>query len=325
MFMIWKLLPLSLLFLACTSYAQSPNTAFSGRPIRVIAPFPPGSAGDIIPRAISPAANEALKQMMIIDNRAGAAGSIAAEIVARAAPDGLTLLFGTTGVLAINPALYPKLPYDPVRDFAPVARVATSQYAVLAAPTLPIKTLKDYIDYARARPGELNVASSGVGTAVHLSGELFHSMTGIKVVHVAYKGATEAITDLMVGRVHIMFASLSSAIPFVRSGKVKVLALTGAQRHPSAPDIPTVKEAAVPEYEASGFFGYLAPVGTPPAIIKRLNEHINSALRQTEVKDKLASFGADVATGTPEQFAAIIRTELAKWTRAVKAAGIQAQ
>jgi tripartite-type tricarboxylate transporter receptor subunit TctC len=325
MFMIWKLLPLSLLFLACTSYAQSPNTAFSGRPIRVIAPFPPGSAGDIIPRAISPAANEALKQMMIIDNRAGAAGSIAAEIVARAAPDGLTLLFGTTGVLAINPALYPKLPYDPVRDFAPVARVATSQYAVLAAPTLPIKTLKDYIDYARARPGELNVASSGVGTAVHLSGELFHSMTGIKVVHVAYKGATEAITDLMVGRVHIMFASLSSAIPFVRSGKVKVLALTGAQRHPSAPDIPTVKEASVPEYEASGFFGYLAPVGTPPAIIARMNTEVNKILKDPAFQKKLADIGATPLGGTPKDLSTHLASELDKWGVVIKAAGIKPQ
>ncbi len=317
----WK----HLLVLACaiTSVAFAQTTV--PRPIRVIAPFPPGSAGDIIPRAIAPNAAEALKQNMIIDNRPGAAGSIAAELVARAAPDGHTLLFGTTGVLAINPYLYSKLAYDPLKDFTPVALTATSQYAIVVAPSLPVKTLKDYVAYARARPGELNVATSGTGTAVHLSGELFHSMTGIKTVHVSYKGATEALTDLMAGRVQVMFASLSSAIPFTRSGKIRMLAITGGQRHPSMPEIPTVREAAVPEYEVTGFFGYLAPAGTPAAVVRRLNETLNSVLKTQEIKDRLAAFGADVATGTPEEFQHIVRTELAKWGRAVKASGVKIQ
>ncbi len=317
----WK----HLLVLACaiTSVAFAQTTV--PRPIRVIAPFPPGSAGDIIPRAIAPNAAEALKQNMIIDNRPGAAGSIAAELVARAAPDGHTLLFGTTGVLAINPYLYSKLAYDPLKDFTPVALTATSQYAIVVAPSLPVKTLKDYVAYARARPGELNVATSGTGTAVHLSGELFHSMTGIKTVHVSYKGATEALTDLMAGRVQVMFASLSSAIPFTRSGKIRMLAITGGQRHPSMPEIPTVREAAVPEYEVTGFFGYLAPAGTPAAVVRRLNETLNSVLKTQEIKDRLAAFGADVATGTPEEFQHIVRTELAKWGRAVKASDVKMQ
>ena len=317
----WK----HLLVLACaiTSVAFAQTTV--PRPFRVIAPFPPGSAGDIIPRAIAPNAAEALKQNMIIDNRPGAAGSIAAELVARAAPDGHTLLFGTTGVLAINPYLYSKLAYDPLKDFTPVALTATSQYAIVVAPSLPVKTLKDYVAYARARPGELNVATSGTGTAVHLSGELFHSMTGIKTVHVSYKGATEALTDLMAGRVQVMFASLSSAIPFTRSGKIRMLAITGGQRHPSMPEIPTVREAAVPEYEVTGFFGYLAPAGTPAAVVRRLNETLNSVLKTQEIKDRLAAFGADVATGTPEEFQHIVRTELAKWGRAVKASGVKMQ
>ncbi len=317
----WK----HLLVLACaiTSVAFAQTTV--PRPIRVIAPFPPGSAGDIIPRAIAPNAAEALKQNMIIDNRPGAAGSIAAELVARAAPDGHTLLFGTTGVLAINPYLYSKLAYDPLKDFTPVALTATSQYAIVVAPSLPVKTLKDYVAYARARPGELNVATSGTGTAVHLSGELFHSMTGIKTVHVSYKGATEALTDLMAGRVQVMFASLSSAIPFTRSGKIRMLAITGGQRHPSMPEIPTVREAAVPEYEVTGFFGYLAPAGTPAAVVRRLNETLNSVLKTQEIKDRLAAFGADVATGTPDEFQHIVRTELAKWGRAVTASGVKMQ
>ncbi len=317
----WK----HLLVLACaiTSVAFAQTTV--PRPIRVIAPFPPGSAGDIIPRAIAPNAAEALKQNMIIDNRPGAAGSIAAELVARAAPDGHTLLFGTTGVLAINPYLYSKLAYDPLKDFTPVALTATSQYAIVVAPSLPVKTLKDYVAYARARPGELNVATSGTGTAVHLSGELFHSMTGIKTVHVSYKGATEALTDLMAGRVQVMFASLSSAIPFARSGKIRMLAITGGQRHPSMPEIPTVREAAVPEYEVTGFFGYLAPAGTPAAVVRRLNETLNSVLKTQEIKDRLAAFGADVATGTPDEFQHIVRTELAKWGRAVTASGVKMQ
>ncbi len=317
----WK----HLLVLACaiTSVAFAQTTV--PRPIRVIAPFPPGSAGDIIPRAIAPNAAEALKQNMIIDNRPGAAGSIAAELVARAAPDGHTLLFGTTGVLAINPYLYSKLAYDPLKDFTPVALTATSQYAIVVAPSLPVKTLKDYVAYARARPGELNVATSGTGTAVHLSGELFHSMTGIKTVHVSYKGATEALTDLMAGRVQVMFASLSSAIPFTRSGKIRMLAITGGQRHPSMPEIPTVREAAVPEYEVTGFFGYLAPAGTPATVVRRLNETLNSVLKTQEIKDRLAAFGADVATGTPDEFQHIVRTELAKWGRAVTASGVKMQ
>lgn len=299
--------------------------AAAGRPIRVIAPFPPGSAGDIIPRAIAPQAGAALKQNMVIDNRPGAAGNIAAELVARAAPDGHTLLMGTTGVLAINPYLYARLPYDPIKDFAPVALVAKSQYAIVVSPALPVKTLKEYIAYARARPGELNVATSGTGTAVHLSGELFHSMTGIKTVHVSYKGATEAFTDLMAGRVQVMSASLSSAIPFARAGKLRMLAITGGQRHPSMPDVPTVREAAIPDYEATGIFGYLAPAGTPAIVIKRLNETLNAVLNTQEMKDRLAALGADVTTSTPQEFQAIIRAELAKWGGAVKASGVKMQ
>jgi tripartite-type tricarboxylate transporter receptor subunit TctC len=325
----WKLLVAVPCAVASAAFAQNNATpsaqATATRPIRVIAPFPPGSAGDIIPRAIAPNAAEALKQNMIIDNRPGAAGSIAAELVARAAPDGHTLLFGTTGVLAINPYLYSKLAYDPLKDFTPVALTATSQYAIVVAPSLPVKTLKDYVAYARARPGELNVATSGTGTAVHLSGEVFHSMTGIKTVHVSYKGATEALTDLMAGRVQVMFASLSSAIPFTRSGKIRMLAITGGQRHPSMPEIPTVREAAVPEYEVTGFFGYLAPAGTPASTVKRLNETLNAVLKTQEIKDRLAAFGADVASGTPDEFQHIVRTELAKWGRAVKASGVKIQ
>lgn len=305
--------------------AQAQANVVPARPIRVIAPFPPGSAGDIIPRAIAPEAGAALKQNMIIDNRPGAAGSIAAEIVARAAPDGHTLLFGTTGVLAINPYLYKKLGYDPIKDFAPIGRVALSQYAIVVSPVLPVKTLKDYVAYARARPGELNVGTSGTGTAVHLSGELFHAMTGIKTVHVSYKGATEALTDLMSGRVHVMFASFSSAIPLAKAGKIRMLAITGGQRHAAMPDIPTVREAAVPEYEVSGFFGYLAPAGTPTTVIRRLNETIMPVLKTREVTERLASFGADVSTSTPQEFRDLIKTELVKWSRAVKASGVQMQ
>lgn len=325
MSVIWKL-PFLLCIFVSAALAQSPSAPVTAaRPIRVIAPFPPGSAGDIIPRAIAPNASDALKQNMIIDNRPGAAGGIAAELVARAAPDGHTLLFGTTGVLAINPHLYAKLGYDPVKDFAPVALTAHSQYAIVVAPSLPVKTLKEYVAYARARPGELNVATSGTGTAVHLSGELFHSMTGIKTVHVSYKGATEALTDLMAGRVQVMFASLSSAIPLTRANKIKMLAITGGQRHPSMPEIPTAREAAVPDYEVTGFFGYLAPAGTSPSVVKRLNESLTAVLKTQEIKDRLAGLGADVATSTPEEFQQLIRVELAKWARAVKASGVKIQ
>ncbi len=308
-------------FMAC---AQGRSDAES-RPIRVVAPFAPGSAGDIIPRAIATDVGMALRQNLIVDNRPGAGGSIAAEIVARAVPDGHTLLFGTTGVLAINPHLFRKLGYDPLKDFAPIGLTAVSQYAVVVSPVLPVKTLKDYVAYARARPGDLNVGTSGTGTIVHLAGELFNNMTGIRTLHVPYKGSADVMTDLTTGRVHAMFTSLSSAVPLARAGKIRMLAVTGSQRHAAMPDVPTVREAAGLDYEITGFYGFLAPAGTPAGVIARLHGGLMPVLKRGEVIERLARLGADASTSTPQEFTALIRVELAKWARAVKAAGVEMQ
>ena len=286
--------------------------------MRVVAPFPPGSAGDIIPRALVPGFSEALKQTLFVENRPGAAGAIAAETVAKIPANGTTLLFGTTGTLAINPALYPKLPYDPQKDFAPIVLCTTSPHVIIVAPSLGVTTLQDYVALARSKPDQLNLASSGSGTAVHLSGELFNTIAGIKTMHVPYKGGSEAITDMVSGRVHIMFASLSSALPFVRAGKVTALAITSARRHHSLRDLPTVQEAGVEGYDVVGFFGLLAPAATPAAVINRLNEVFVPVLKTKEAKDRLATLGVDVAWSSPDEFTAQIREELAKWTRAAK-------
>lgn len=318
-----KRLCIALLALVCIEAAAQTGD-YPNKPIRVIAPFPPGSAGDVIPRAVAPGALDVLKQTMFIDNRPGAAGGIAAETVAKSAPDGYTLLFGTTGTLAINAALYPKLSYDVMRDFAPIVMCATSSHVIVIAPQLPVSTLKDYIAYAKARPGQLNLASSGAGTAVHLSGELFNSMTGIKTVHIAYKGGAEALTDLIAGRVHVMFASMSSAVTLIKSGKVKALAVTSAERNSAIPELPTVREAGLPGYAVSGFFGFLAPAATSRAIITKLNENLVVALKTPEMKERMSALGVDVVWSTPEEFGNQIREEIAQWTRAVKSAGAKA-
>jgi tripartite-type tricarboxylate transporter receptor subunit TctC len=322
-----KVAAIALWLAACApalALAQGTGGMTQARPIRIVAPFPPGSAGDVIPRAIIPTIAEIIRQSVIVDNRPGAAGSIAAEIVAKSTPDGATLLFGTTGTIAINAAIYPKLGYDPLRDFAPVTLCARSSYTIVVSPVLPVSTLKEFVAFARTRPGELNLASSGAGTAVHLSGELFNSMVGIKTVHVPYKGATEALTDLIAGRVHVMFASTSSAVPFVRSGRIKALAITTPERDPALPTLPTVIETGVADYQSVGFFGLLAPARTPRSAIARLNESFVAALKTPEVKQRLSALGVDVAWSTPAEFGQVMREEIAKWTKAARAIGYRA-
>lgn len=307
--------------------ASAQGTAAPGlqsRPIRMLVPFPPGSAGDVIARALVPTASEIGRRTIIIDNRGGAAGSIAAELAAKSTPDGSTLFFGTTGALAINPAIYARLPYDPVRDFAGVTLAATSTYTIVVSPALPVTNLKEYVAYAKARPGELNLGSSGAGTSVHLSAELFNSVVGIKTIHVPYKGASEALTDLIAGRVHVMFASTSSAVPFVRGGRVKALAITGTERDPAMPELPTVLETGVADYSSVGFFGVLAPVATPKRVIDDLNETFVAALKTGEVKQKFAALGVAVAWSTPQAFNDRIKTEKAKWTKVARAIGAHA-
>jgi len=302
---------------------SSASPGMRARPIRMVIPFPPGNSGDIIARAIMPTATDVMKHTIIIDNRGGASGAIAAEIVASSTPDGTTLLFGTTGLLAINPAMYSKLPYHPVRDFAPVVYCAGSTYTIVVSPALPVSNLKEFVALAKAKPGELNLGSTGAGTGMYLSGVLFNSIAGVKITHVPYKGATDALTDLIAGRIQVMFATTSSAVPYVQSNKVRALAITGTDRDPALPQLPTVLETGVADYTSVSFFGVLAPRATPRAIIQGLNEAFVTALK-AEVKQRLATLGVNVAWSTPEEFGDRIKRELEKWTKTVRAIGVQA-
>ncbi len=304
---------------AVTTQAQAQS--YPVRPIRVIVPFGPGNAGDIIARAIAPHLIQTLKQNMVTDNRPGAGGNIAAELVARSAGDGYTLMLATIGTHGINPGLYPKLAFDPVKDFVAISMAATSPNMLVVNPTVAAKSVKELIALAKSRPGNLNFASSGVGTSVHLSGELFNSLAGVKTIHVPYKGAGEALNDLMAGRAQFMFASMSSSINLAKAGKLRPLAVTSPKRHPAMPDLPTMQEAGVSGFEALAWFGYVAPAATPRAVVTTVNRAVVAALNDAEVRERLAGFGVDAVSSTPEAFAAYIKAELVKWARVVKESG----
>ena len=295
---------------------------YPARPIRVLIPFTAGSAADIIARAMEPQMRERLGQSLVIDNRGGAGGNIAADITAKSVPDGHTIMMGTIGTHAIYYSLYSKLPYHPLRDFTPIALVGESPNALIINPRVPANSIKELIALAKAKPGLLNYGSSGAGTTVHLSAELFSVMTGIKLVHVPFKGAAEALTALLGGQTDLMFASLSSSIPLIKAGRLKAFAVTGAQRSPSIPELPTVAEAAaLPGYEASAWFGIVGPAGVPKPAVATLNRVALAALGTQEVKDRLFASGVEVRTSTPEEFTRLIESEIKKWADIVKASG----
>ncbi len=290
--------------------------------MRVLVASSPGSAADIVARIVTQKLPEAFGQQIVIDNRAGAGGNLGAEIAARAAPDGYTL-FLASPAHAINASLQAKPTYDLVRDFAPVSLLTTGAYVVVVNPRVPVKSIKELIAYAKAQPGKLNYASAGTGNATHLAGELFRILTGVNIVHVPYKGSGPAITELLGGQVDLMFSNLTAALPDVQSGKLRALAVTGPKRSAAAPQLPTVAEAGVPGYEVTSWFGVLGPAGTRSDIVKKLNSDFVRVLQTNEVKERLATQGAEPVGSTPEQFAAHIRAELARWSKVIKAAGIK--
>jgi tripartite-type tricarboxylate transporter receptor subunit TctC len=311
-------------FLLCIVSASAFSQHYPARPIRVLIPFTAGSAADIIARAMEPQLREKLGQAVVIDNRGGAGGNIAADLTAKSAPDGYTLMMGTIGTHAINYSLYSKLPYHPVRDFTPIALVGESPNVLVTVPRVQANTVKEFIALARSKPGQLNYGSSGAGTSVHLSGELFNSMAGVKTVHVPFKGASEALSALLGGQIDFIFASLSSAIPQVKAGKLKAFAVTGAQRSPSVPDLPTMSEAALPGFVAVAWYGVLGPAGIPPPVVATLSKASFSALATKEVQDRLFASGVEVRPGTPEEFSRLIKSEIEKWAKVVKASGAKA-
>jgi tripartite-type tricarboxylate transporter receptor subunit TctC len=306
---------------ACAVVSAATLAQYPNKPVRIIVPFPPGGTTDILARAIGAELQKTLGQPFVIENRAGAGGNIGAEAVAKSAPDGYTLLMGTVGTHAINVSLYPKMPYDAVRDFAPVSLVAGVPNVLVAAPSFPPNSVRELIEAAKKEPGKLTFASSGNGTSIHLSGELFKLLTGTQLTHVPYKGSAAALPDVMSGAVNIMFDNAPSAMPQIKGGKLKALAVTSAQRSPALPNVPTVAEAGVAGFEASSWFGVLAPSGTPKDIVDRLSREIARALATPEMRERLASQGAEPVGNTPEQFAAHIRNEIDKWARVVKASG----
>ncbi|HUP95624.1 MAG TPA: tripartite tricarboxylate transporter substrate binding protein [Burkholderiales bacterium] len=319
-----KPLRFALLLIALVAAAPLSAQHYPSRPVRMLIPFPAGSAADIIARAMEPQMRERLGQAIVIDNRGGAGGNIAAELTAKAAPDGYTTMMATIGTHAINHSLYTRVAFHPVRDFTPIAYVGESPNVMVTTLKVQAATVKEFIALAKSKPGQLNYGSSGAGTTVHLSGELFNSMAGVKTVHVPFKGASEALTGLLGGQTDFMFASLSSAMPFVKTGKLKAFAVTGAQRSPSIPELPTMSESALPGFSAAAWFGIVGPAGIPPPVVATLSKMALSSLDTKEVKDRLFASGVEIRPASADDFGRLIKSEMEKWAKVVKAAGLKA-
>lgn len=296
---------------------------YPNRAIRMIVTFPPGGGADIVARAIAPSLIEQLGQQVVIDNRPGGSGIIGLELAAKSPPDGHTLVVGITGTLAINPSLFPKLPYDPIRDFAPVSLVAVGPNILVVHPSVPVRSVQELIAFAKQRPGKLSYASSGTGGAPHLAGELFKYMAGVDIVHIPYKGAAPATTDVLGGHVPMMFAGMGAAMPHIESGKLRPMGVAGPRRSSRLPAVPAIAEF-LPGYSAETWFGVLAPRGTVPAIVGRLNTAIKTAASRRDVKEQLQSGGYEVLLNTPAEFADYIALEVKKWAKVIKSAGIKA-
>jgi tripartite-type tricarboxylate transporter receptor subunit TctC len=291
------------------------------QPLTLVVPFPAGGPTDGMARLLAQKLGDRLGQQVVVDNRGGAGGGIAAQVVAAAAPNGYTLFFGTTGTLAINPSLYAKLPYHPVRDFAPISLMATTMNVLVARPDLGAKTLPELIALAKARPGKLVYGSAGNGSSNHLSGELLKSMAGIDTVHAPYRGSAPALLDLMGGRIDFMFDTVAQQTQNIATGKVRAIAVTGPQRSPLLPEVPTADEAGLKGFDVTIWFGVLAPAATPAPIVERLNREIVAVMGSEEMRRRMQADGAQARTSTPAEFAALIRDDTAKWAPVVKASG----
>ena len=309
--------------IAANPAAAASVDGYPTKPIRLIVGFAPGGGADTTARAIGNKLGDLVGQQIIVDNRPGASGNIATELVARAAPDGYTILMGTIAALAINPTLYRgKLPFDPLRDLAPIIQAVDSTNILSLHPSVPANSVKELIALAKTK--QLNYGSTGVGGAAHLAAELFNTMAGTKMTHVPYKGGAPVMIDLIGGQIQVVFATAATAVPQIKSGKIKGLAVTTAKRSSMMPNLPTIAEAGLPGYESNNWYGLLAPAKTPRPIIMRLNQEITKVLAMPDVKEFLHNQGLDAAPGTPEQFGAYIKSETAKWAKVVKDAGMHA-
>ena len=303
--------------------AEHPAAAqsYPQKPVRLVVGVPPGGTTDIVARLVGQKIAEQLGQQVVIDNRGGAGGNIGAELVAKAPPDGYTLFLATIGTMTINPNLYKKMPFDTLRDFAAISQLTSMPQLLVVHPSVPVKTVKELIFYAKSRPGQLNFASGGSGTAIHLAGELFKTMANVDMVHIAYKGSAPAMTDLLGGQVSLMFDQILTALPHVQSAKLRALGVTTEKRSAAAPHVPTISEAALPGYAVTTWHGLLAPAGTPREIVNRLSAETAKALQSAEIRERFAAQGVEPVSSTPEQFAAMMKSELDKWRKVIAASG----
>ncbi len=311
-------------FLAALLAALPVAAQYPAKPIRLVVPFPPGGATDIVARVVADKLTQAMGQPVSVENRPGAGGTIGSDLVAKATPDGYTLLMATTSTHAVAPALYAKLPYDALRDFTPVANVASSPLILVVSSSLPVSNVKELAAYAKANPGRLSYASSGNGTVNHLTGEMLKTAIGADLVHVPYKGSALAFPDVMEGRVPLMFDYAISMLPQIKTGKMRALAVTSLKRTATLPDIPTMDASGLPGFESILWLGLFAPPATPRDIVAKVNAEVAKLLQLADVRDKFAQQGADPVGGSPEQFAALIRADIAKWGKIVKDSGAKA-
>ena len=313
-----RLLTSALLSIPLTAFAQL--DAFPVKPVRIVVPFPPGGATDVAARLIATKLSEKWGQAVVIDNKAGAGGNVGSDIVAKSAPDGYTLVMGVTGSHAINTSLYSKMPYDPVADFVAISQVAVVPNVIVVHPSVAAATLAELVALAKREPGKLNYASLGNGTAAHLGMEMLKSAAGIDMTHVPYKGSAPAISDLLAGQVQVMVDGLPSALPHIKAGKLRALAMTSLRRSPALPDLPTVAEN-YPGFYADAWSGLFAPKGTPPAVVDKISVEVQRILRLPEVREKLAGLGAEPVGSTPTEFSSHVKREIDKWARVVKTSG----
>ncbi|MBI1736420.1 MAG: tripartite tricarboxylate transporter substrate binding protein [Candidatus Rokubacteria bacterium] len=311
-------LALLVLAFAAPVFAQT----YPAKPVRLIVPFAPGGSNDIMARLVGQKLGERLGQPFVVDNRPGASGIIGTDAAAKAAPDGYTVLMMSL-TLAVNPSLYAKLPYDTEKDLLPVSLVASAPLMLVVNPSIPARTLPEFLAYARANPDKLNFGSGGAGTTPHLAGEMVKSMAGLKVTHVPYKGGGPALADLVGGQIQFMLENIPSTLPFVKGGRLRALAVTGAKRSPLVPDLPTLDEAGLKGFEIVGWNGLFVPAGTPPPLVAKLHTETVKVLALPDVKERLATLGADGVGSSPEEFTAFVRAELRKWAKVVKEAGIK--
>jgi tripartite-type tricarboxylate transporter receptor subunit TctC len=318
---IARLLLLLCLPAAASAAAQPGAPAYPTKPIRLIAPYAAGGGSDTLARIIGQKLTESWGQPVVVENRPGAGGGIGAEATAKALPDGYTALVTPSAALTINPHLYSRLPYDPLKDFAPVTAATNSPFLLVLHPSIPATSVKELVAYARARPGQLNYNSAGNGSSTHLAGVLFSQLTGIEIVHIPYKGAAPAIVDLLAGQIQMRFSSVVPVLPHVRAAKLRVLGISSSKRYTPLPEIPTIAEAGVPGFVVESFYAIVVPAKTPPAIVTKLSREIVRHLQNEELKNRMAADGAEVIASTPEELGAWLRKDLARWAKPVKDSG----